>query len=362
MYSVAMNHNESFEHKVQSLIGLLTKKKLDAIILRRNPNLAWIISGRAHVPTTIDAACFDLVITLEKVYAVTNAIEAPRLAAEEFPQNLEVKVVQWWEGRNSGLSTGMKVGSDLPSPEYLDLSIEIEMLRASLDEYDRKKIESISLRAAKALGDAIKEVNTSDREIDVAGRITSALWSKNLEIAFLGVAGESRVLKFRHPLPTESLIGSRVSASICAKEKGLIASVTRIATFGELESDREQEYSSILAVEADLFDATIVGNPFSSVIDVATESYSKHGFDSNEWHHHHQGGPSGFLPRDWPATQTSSRLIQDSQVIAWNPTGKGWKAEDTIIATASGVQILSNDSSWPSRVVGGRIRPDLLRR
>ena len=34
----------------------MVAKKLDAIVLRRNPNLAWAIAGRAHVPTTIDAA------------------------------------------------------------------------------------------------------------------------------------------------------------------------------------------------------------------------------------------------------------------------------------------------------------------
>ena len=357
-----MNHGEAFAGKVEALRKLMTDKKLDALILRRNPNLAWVISGRSHVPTTIDAACFDLVITPSRSFAVTNAIEAPRLSAEEFPEGLEVRVVQWWEGRSNGLTSDLKIGSDQPGPELTDLSLEIEMLRASLDRYDQARIASISARAAKALGDAMKQVSSADREIDVAARITSALWQQNLEIAFLGVAGESRVTRFRHPLPTESMIGNRVSASICAKEKGLIASATRIVTFAPLTDAQEQEYASILEVEADLLDATIVGNPFSSVIDVATHSYGAHGFDGNEWHHHHQGGPTGFMPRDWPATQSSTRLIQENQVIAWNPTGKGWKAEDTIITAAGGIRVLSHDSTWPAREVRGRLRPDLLRK
>ena len=357
-----MNHSEAFAGKIEALRALMTEKKFDALILRRNPNLAWVISGRAHVPTTIDAACFDLVITQTSTYAVTNAIEAPRLAAEEFPSSLDIKVVQWWEGRNHGLSTDLALASDQPAPGLGDLSLEIEALRASLDEYDRQRIADISQRSAKALGDAMREVASTDREIDVAARITSALWRSNLEISFLGVAGEGRVQKFRHPLPTDQLIGNRASASICAKEKGLIASVTRIVTFGALTEVEENQYASILEVEADLLDATIVGEPFSSVIDVATRSYGEHGFESDEWHRHHQGGPSGFLPRDWPATQSSARLIQPDQVIAWNPTGKGWKAEDTLITTATGITLLSVDSSWPTREVRGRIRPDLLRK
>lgn len=357
-----MNHSEAFSRKITALRNLLDEKKLDALILRRNPNLAWAISGRAHVPTTIDAACFDLVITESKVYAVTNAIEAPRLAAEEFPQGLEIKVVQWWEGRSHGLADGLAIGSDQPGAGLTDLGTEIEILRASLDEYDQNRYADISRRSALALGEALKEIDCNDREIDVAARITSALWRHNLEISFLGVAGESRVKKFRHPLPTEALIGSRASASICAKEKGLIASVTRIVTFGELTATEENEYAAILEVEADLLDATIVGNPFSTVIDVATTSYGRHGFDGDEWHRHHQGGPTGFMPRDWPATQSSERLIQVNQPIAWNPTGKGWKVEETVIAQESGPTLLTGDHLWPSRTVRGRIRPDLLRK
>jgi len=43
-----------------------------------------------------------------------------------------------------------------------------------------------------------------------------------------------------------------------------------------------------------------------------------------------------------------------------NPTGKGVKAEDTILATNSGVKILSMDPDWPSFEVNGRTRPFLL--
>jgi antitoxin VapB len=314
------------------------------------------------VPTTIDAACFDLVITENSTYAVTNAIEAPRLAAEEFPHGLDIKVVQWWEGRAHGLPENLAIGSDQPAPGLIDLGIEIEILRASLDEYDRQRIASISSRAAIALSGAMREVSSEDREIDVAARITSALWKHNLEISFLGVAGQARVMKFRHPLPTDALIGNRASASICAKEKGLISSVTRIVTFGGLTSTQESEYESILEVEADLLDATVIGNPFSSVIDVATHSYGAHGFDSDEWHRHHQGGPSGFMPRDWPATQASARIIQENQVIAWNPTGKGWKVEETLLTQAGGNILLRSEDGWPTRTIRGRIRPDLLRR
>jgi antitoxin VapB len=352
----------AINERIQPIRELMKEKGLDAFVVRRNPNLAWAIAGRAHVPTTIDASCFDLIITLDSVSAVTNSIEAPRLIAEEFPAGIEVKIVNWWEGRDSHLPTGEKIGSDQAGAGRIDLSVEVEVVRASLIESDVARFEDICTDTAVALGAAMKEVKSLDREIDVAGLITKYLWESDLEIAFLGVAGESRVKRFRHPLPTHELVGSRVVASICAKRKGLIASVTRIVTFGELPDSDYNTYLSLLNVEAALFDATTIGSAFSEPVKAAIAAYPANGFDADEWTHHHQGGPMGYLPRDWPATTTSTREIAKSQPIAWNPTGKGWKAEDTILTTASGIKILSVDPHWPSLTVRGRNRPNLLRK
>ena len=352
----------AFNERIQPLRDLMKTKGLDAFVLRRNPNLAWAIAGRAHVPTTIDMACFDLIITHDSATAITNVVEAPRLIAEELPSEVSVQTIQWSEGRDPLLPTGSKVGSDQPGADRIDLGIEVEMMRASLIESDLARFQNICIDTAVALGNAMKQAESTDREIDVAGLITHSLWQADLEIAFLGVAGQERVHRFRHPLPTDSVVGNRVSASICAKRKGLIASVTRIVTFGEVTDQMITDYTSIFKVEAALLDATIVGNSFSDPINAAIAAYPANGFDSDEWTKHHQGGPTGFLPRDWPANKGSTRLIQSNQPIAWNPTGKGWKAEDTIIATNSGVKLLSVDPEWPSFEVKGRSRAFLLQK
>ncbi|CAN2176160.1 PepP Xaa-Pro aminopeptidase [Candidatus Nanopelagicaceae bacterium] len=352
----------AFNQRIQPIRDLMKAKGLDAFVLRRNPNLAWAIAGRAHVPTTIDMACFDLIITQDSATVITNVIEAPRLIAEELPSEVNVNAIKWSEGRDPQLPTGSKVGSDQPGADRIDLGVEVEIMRASLIASDVDRFTAICTDAAVALGNAMKQVESSDREIDVAGLIAHSLWQADLEIAFLGVAGEDRVNKFRHPLPTDAVVGNRVSASICAKRKGLIASVTRILTFGEVSDSMINDYTSIFKVEAALLDATVVGKPFSDPINAAIAAYPVNGFDADEWTKHHQGGPTGFLPRDWPANQGSARLIANNQPIAWNPTGKGWKAEDTILATDSGVKLLTNDPDWPAFEVNGRTRAFLLQK
>jgi antitoxin VapB len=351
-----------FNQRIGPIRELMKAQGLEAFVLRRNPNLAWAIAGRAHVPTTIDAACFDLIITQESATAITNVVEAPRLIAEELPEEIKVKTIKWSEGRDAQLPTGSKVGSDQPGAERIDLGVEVEIIRATLIASDLLRFQEICSDAAIALGNAMKQAQRDDREIDIAGLITHSLWQSDLEIAFLGVAGASRVQKFRHPLPTTAEVGNLVSASICAKRKGLVASVTRIVCFDAISDVMVNEYASICKVEAAMFDATVVGQPFSDPIDAAIAAYSANGFDSDEWTKHHQGGPTGFLPRDWPANQGSTRPIGNNQPIAWNPTGKGWKAEETVVATDSGVRILSLDPEWPSFEVNGRTRAFLLQK
>jgi antitoxin VapB len=348
-----------YEERLGKIRNLLSERSLDAIVLRRNPNLAWFVGGRVHVPTTIDAACLDVVITSTTVYAVTNVIEAPRLIAEELPGGIDVKTVVWWEGRDPELPTGEKIGSDQAGAGRVDLGTEIEILRQSLVNEDLERLRAVCSDSAIALGKAMRAVKSGDREIDVAGKITDALWQADLEIAFLGVAGARRAPLMRHPLPTTDRVGDRVVASICAKRKGLIASVTRIVYFGPIGAG-QSEYESLLQVEAAMFDATVVGASFADPVKAASNAYGENGFEKDEWHKHHQGGPTGYLPRDWPSNLGVTRPIALNQPIAWNPTGKGWKVEDTLITTASGIELLTNDSSWPSISVKGRSRPGIL--
>ena len=346
-----------FQSRLDKVRELIAEHNLEALVIRKNPNLAWFIGGRVHVPLTLDLACFDIVVYKDKVIAVTNKIEAPRLIAEEFPAGIEVEAIDWWQGRDALLPTGDKIGADQPGNSRIDLGSEIEKLRQSLSESEVTKFQEVCKDSAIALGDAIKLTQVNDREIDVTARIANALWQSNLELVFIGVAGESRVRNFRHPLPTDAKIGNRVVASICARRKGMIASVTRIASFEE----NFDSYKNILLVEAALFDATKVGARFSDPIHAAIKAYPEFGFEELEWQKHHQGGPTGFAARDWPANQNSQQLIRSNQPIAWNPTGNGWKAEDTILAKESGVEILSVDPNWPALVVAGRNRPAVLR-
>jgi antitoxin VapB len=342
--------------------ALLEAKGLDAVVFKKGANVAWIIGGRAHIPTTLELSCMDVVVYRDRIVVVTNKIEAPRLKEEELSGDEELIIVNWFEGREAQLPKGERIGVDGAENDRVNLQTEIETLRRSLNDYEINRLKEIGADAAAALGEAMLDIDPGMTEVEVAGEIAEELWERNLEPVVLLVAGESRIKKFRHPLPTSSEIGSTAMGVICARRKGLIASVTRIVHFGEIPVEMNETYQRLLNVEAAFLDGTKVGATLAEAFKAGTLSYLTEGFERDEWTKHHQGGPTGYLPRDFPAHEKTTQIIGIGNAIAWNPSAEGLKVEDTVITTESGLKILTVDAEWPMVEVAGRNRPAIAQR
>ena len=352
-------HIAEREAKHQRIIEILDEFDLDQIVLRKSPNTAWFSGGRVHVPSSLDSSCFDIVISRSDYYFHTNAIEAPRLAAEELLPTDQVRSHPWWISRDTLLPTGAKVGSDAPGGNRIHIP-KLDQLRFSLHEGEVERLNLIATQASTALFGIVNQLSPKQTEIEVAGLVTKALWQQNLETVFLGVAGVERVRKFRHPLPTDTTVGDELSISICARSKGLIASETRLISFKPVTSDRADEYRRLLAVESKLLEFTKSANLISDAFKSGVQEYFEQGFASNEWHHHHQGGTTGYLPREVIANADLKNSFMKNQAVSWNPTALGLKSESTWLATDSAVRKLGNDDSWPHLLVDGRKRPNIL--
>lgn len=336
---------------------LLDEKDLDAVVLKKGANVAWIIGGRAHIPTTLELSCMDVVVYRDRIVVVTNKIEAPRLQAEELSGEEELIVVNWFEGREAQLPRGDRVGVDGPDSERVNLAAEIESLRRNLNSFEVSRFIEIGRDASDALCEAMLDVSPDMSELEIAGEIAEEMWERNLEPVVLLVAGESRIAKYRHPLPTTQKAGNIVMGVICGRRKGLIASVTRIVHFGNISNEVHEKYLHLLNVEAAFLNETKPGNSFGEVFKAGELAYLKEGFARDEWTKHHQGGPTGYMPRDFPAHEKTLQIINSSNAIAWNPSGEGLKVEDTLITNPDGFDFITLGSNWPTIEIAGRRRP-----
>ena len=145
----------------------------------------------------------------------------------------------------------------------------------------------------------------------------------------------------------------------CGRRFGLVASTTRIVAFSPLGSDSEL-YRNLLEVEREFLDASMPGAGLAETFSKGTAGYDAHGFDPDEWRRHHQGGITGFNPRELIANGRSELTLRSGMAVGWNPSAAGFKVEDTTLVTATGAEPLGVDPAWPPILVGGRIRPAVL--
>lgn len=347
------------------IVRLLDDEDLDALVLRRPANVAWASLGaRTHIDVTGEAGVAWLVVTRDGTRVVTSRVEVDRLRAEEFADDRpEWTVLDWDADLATAVPSGERVGTDGPVPGSRDVSGAIEAARRMLLPEEVERYRALGRDAAEALTATCTACGPGDSEFVWAARAADELVRRGADPLVLLVAGQDRVRRHRHPLPTAAPTGDLVMVVVCARRHGLFANVTRFVATGGLPADLRDAQPRLLAVEAAFLDATRAGTRVSDVLATGTAAYGSNGFDPDEWRNHHQGGPTGYLSRDHLATAASTEPVEEFQAFAWNPSVPGLKVEDTVLATPDGgVEVLTVDPDWPTLEIAGRRRPAVLER
>ena len=358
--------------RLEALAAIGQRHGLDHLLIREPATIAWLLGCRYNVPNTLDAACFDVVVSGLReapptLRVVSNAIEAPRLAETEFradgPPIAEHHIVPWWGDRSQYFPTGPRVGADRPWPESTNVAADLAAARRILDAQQVEELAELSAAAGMAMGRVARRLTPGLSEYEVAGRISAELLAAELEPVVLMVAADGRDRRHRHPIPTARRGESSFLLVCCARRRGLIASVTRLVLFtaaGHDRGRRTDRYADLLRVEQAFLDESRPGARLGDIVRTGIAAYPEQGFDADEWTRHHQGGLSGWMPREFPAHPGSDDILAEGHVVAWNPSGDGLKVEDTALVTADGARPLVSDPDWPVVDVGGRQRPGLL--
>ena len=147
----------------------------------------------------------------------------------------------------------------------------------------------------------------------------------------------------------------------CARGYGLYANLTRFVSFGRLPKGYAELHEVVYQVEAQALDFSTVGIELRTVYEALARAYAASGHQQ-AIREHHQGGTTGYLSREVVANPDSTELIGEGTAVAWNPSVRGAKVEDTFVVTRSGLMNLTVDPSWPTVNVAGRERPLVLER
>lgn len=354
--------------KLRRVRAVLIEHNLDAILLRRVSSFAWITGGAAsYVGLAVDIGAATAVVTQDQALITTNAIEAPRLEREEHVTQLgfDLRADPWHtpDQTLSQLIRSRRLGADSAYPGAMDLSARFARLRAALMPQEHARLREVGRLCGEAIGAVARRVLPGQTEVEIAGILSDEVYQRGVTPIVNLIATDERIYSFRHPLPTDKRLDRYAMLVLSGRASGLVASVTRLVHFGPLPDDVRRRQDAVAQVDVELIQATRPGAQLSDILERAAATYARQGYP-DEWQRHHQGGATGYLPREYLATPSSSDVVGEGQVFAWNPSVPGAKAEDTILVGADGNEVLTPTPAWPMLDVatlgGSMARPAIL--
>jgi antitoxin VapB len=360
--------NEELEIKLSRIKNLLAEQSLDALLIQRVTNFAWLSCGGAsYINTADEAGVASLLITPNSRYLITNNIEEPHFRVEENleEQGWEFKITYWYQTSETidDLTKSLRLGTDGLYPTGEDISSELIRLRADLLPVEQNRFRELSEGCAQAMKAAIYSIEPGMTEFEIAATLAQKTQGKEILPIVNLIATDERIYSYRHPLPTGKQLERYAMLVLCGRMDGLVASITRLAHFGPLPDELHQKSNALAEIDAMFIAATRPGETLAEIFTQGQAKYAEVGYP-DEWRLHHQGGPAGYAPREAIATQDADWMVKEGQVFAWNPSITGTKSEDTILISSEGNEIMTEILDWPeiNVEIGGQIisRPAIL--
>lgn len=320
------------------------QQSLDALLLRKRANIAWLTDGAdVHVDlgsaTGVGAILWFAESTGSRPVLLTDSIEQVRLVEEErFDRDTwEIHAPDWWAAKVSTdeviRSALEEIGGDIVRFFSDDRGHDrLQPIRTPLTDREITVVRSLGREAAGVMSDLLRLfIKPGVSELEIAGHLTGELRALNILAPVVLVAADDRLQRYRHPIPTSNHVEKTVMVALCAQRRGLTVSISRLVHFGSrLPDDLKRRHEAVCKVDRALHDATRIGRSWADCLADGITMYEQCGY-KDEWHKHHQGGPMGYDLRDFKATPEETRTVQPRQLVGWNPSITGTKSEDTIL-------------------------------
>jgi antitoxin VapB len=203
-------------------------------------------------------------------------------------------------------------------------------LRAALSETEIARYRWLGAEVADATVEALHQVEPGLSEYDLEAITAAGLLRRGILPSVALYAVDERIFKYKHAVPRGKRLKQYAMLNLCVRKWGLAISMTRFVHFGPLPAELASRFEAAAQVNAALLNASSPGATSADLFRVVQAAYAAHGFPGEE-QLHHQGGPTGYWEREWVATPQGTEVLVNNQALAWNPSIRGSKVEDTVL-------------------------------
>jgi Xaa-Pro dipeptidase len=340
------------QQKMERLQNLMREQDLDAVVISRHENIAWLTAGKVDIRVGMlrETGPASLLITRDgDSFYITTTNEAARLAEEEFAELAYKPLLRPWTSGDVDASIRSVVpkgnmGTDIALGGYTLTNLQPLRLLLTAGECDRYRWlgQQMAATATKVL----MAIEPGMSERTVQAMLAQELISRGLiPSVYLG-AVDHRVRMYPHPVPRAAVLKRYAMLCFCARYGGLAASMTRFVHFGPLPADLADNFCIVAHVNARIQSATRVGASSAELFTVLQDAYKEAGAPGGE-QSHHQGGAAGYLEREWLALPGGVERLTSAQAFAWNPCYHGAKVEDTRLLLSATCATLTRTPDLP---------------
>lgn len=334
--------------KLLRLQNVLALWDLDAVLLTRRDNIAWLTEGASYsVVERQETGVASLLITRDHAVLVAPDNELPRILDEErLPFSFTTKTYPWFATLSSVLPRG-NVGSDTPLTGMSDITQRMIALRQGLNDHEKIAFRTLGIETAQHVESVARQLRPGVSELQVEADIAAACLPLGIRPMCTLVAADERIEAYKHPVPTRKTLKQKMLITLGAERDGLHVSLSRLVHFGTPEVSLRERMASLAHIHADILSATQPQRRWADVFDDIKNAYQQRGY-AEAWRDHHQGGPAGYGCRDGIITPQTPGEVKTDTAVAWNPTLSGVKSEDTYLLSDDGLQALTCTGNWPS--------------
>lgn len=364
-----MDRASEVQAKLQLVRDWLDVHDRLAVLFASQANFAWMTAGgHSHVSVGEAGGVASVLVTRDEAYLLTTNIELGRLLDEE-AGGLPVTGVEWpWhesaraDSVVAELCDASRSVSDIGIHGLAPAPPDLTELRFTLLPPEVQRYRYLGRDAAAAVEAACRATSPGDSELEVAGRVANESLRRNILPLVDLVAADSRIARYRHPLPTVNRVNRAMLVALTGRRHGLHASLTRMVSFGPPDGELAARHAAVSRVDARVNLESRPGSSLADVLLCGLDQYASEGF-ADQWKLHHQGGLTGYAGREVFATPSARHRLRGNQVMAWNPSITSVKSEDTVLVTESGLEVLTRTEDWPQQRVelpqGAMDRPSL---
>jgi antitoxin VapB len=338
--------------KVNRIVDLLRAEHQQALLIRRNENLAWITAGclarRVLLPSDTNVAAVLITRDGQRYYLTTNN-EAARLAQEDFfDLGFQAMVVPWHaSGFEDTVRNLVGLSACITDHPYGDSPVvDLTPLRTPLLDDEITRYRALGLDVANTVSLILQKLKPGMSEHQMNAMVASSLWAAGIEPSVLLMAVDERIMKYKHAVGNGQELHRFGMINLCARRHGLAISITRFVHFGPMPQQLVDAFYIATTANAALLAMTRAGVTAGQLYQVAQEAYAVAGFPGEE-EFHHQGGAAGYSERDWVATPGGSQVVANAQAFAWNASIRGGKVEDTVLLQDGRIELLTPTPALP---------------